>query len=82
MSIIIYTKTNCGWCAEVLDLLLERDIFFEERNVSENREFMEEMIKKSNQTFAPTLDIDGEILADTDANAIAQYLKEKGVIKE
>jgi len=81
MNIIIYTKTNCGWCAEVLDLLLEYDIPFEERNVSENREFMKEMVEKSNQTFAPTLDIDGEILADVGADEVEAYLREKGVIK-
>lgn len=81
MHIIVYTKTNCGWCAEVLDFLLERDIPFEERNVSENREFMEEMVEKSGQTFAPTLDIDGEILADVSADEVEMYLKAKGILK-
>jgi len=81
MKIIVYTKTNCGWCAEVLDLLLEYNIPFEERNVSENREFMMEMVEKSGQTFAPTFDIDGEVLADVGADEVEAYLKEKGVIK-
>ena len=65
----------------MLDLLLEYDIPFEERNVSENREFMKEMVEKSNQTFAPTLYIDGEILADVGADEVEAYLREKGVIK-
>ena len=65
----------------MLDLLLEYDIPFEERNVSENREFMKEMAEKANQTFAPTLDIDGEILADVGADEVEAYLREKGVIK-
>ena len=82
MKIIVYTKTNCGWCAEVLDLFLENNIQFEERNVLENREFMKEMVEKSGQTFAPTLDIDGEILADAGADEVDVYLKEKGVIKD
>ena len=81
MKIIVYTKTNCGWCAEVLGLLLEYGIPFEERNVSENREFMMEMVEKSGQTFAPTFDIDGEVLADVGADEVEAYLKEKGVIK-
>ena len=65
----------------MLDLLLEYDIPFEERNVSENREFMKEMVEKSGQTFAPTLDIDGEILADVGADEVEAYLREKDVIK-
>ena len=81
MKIIVYTKTNCGWCAEVLDLLLEYNIPFEERNVSESREFMKEMIDKSDQSLAPTLDIGGEILADAGADEVEAYLKEKGVMK-
>jgi len=62
-------------------LLLEYGIPFEERNVSENREFMMEMVEKSGQTFAPTFDIDGEVLADVGADEVEAYLKEKGVIK-
>jgi len=62
-------------------LLLKYGIPFEERNVSENREFMMEMVEKSGQTFAPTFDIDGEVLADVGADEVEAYLKEKGVIK-
>ena len=62
-------------------MLLEYGIPFEERNVSENREFMIEMVEKSGQTFAPTFDIDGEVLADVGADEVEAYLKEKGVIK-
>lgn len=62
-------------------MLLEYGIPFEERNVSENREFMMEMVEKSGQTFAPTFDIDGEVLADVGADEVEAYLKEKGVIK-
>ena len=62
-------------------MLLKYGIPFEERNVSENREFMMEMVEKSGQTFAPTFDIDGEVLADVGADEVEAYLKEKGVIK-
>jgi hypothetical protein len=39
----------------------------------------DEMIAKSGQSKAPTLDIDGEILGDSDKDQVTQYLKEKGV---
>jgi glutaredoxin len=80
MNIIVYTKTGCPWCKGVLDLLNEKAVRFEERDVRKNPAFMEEMVKKSGQTKAPTLDIDGEILADTDRDAVEKFLAQKGII--
>ncbi len=79
MNIIIYTKTGCPWCIDALALLREKNIPFEEREVLGNKIYFDEMITKSGQSKAPTLDIDGFILADTDKDQIAAYLKEKGV---
>ncbi len=79
MNIIIYTKTGCPWCDDALALLRSKDVPFEEREVLGNKAYFDEMIAKSGQTKAPTLDIDGHILADSDAGQIEAYLKEKGV---
>jgi glutaredoxin 3 len=80
MSLIIYTKTGCPWCIEALTFLKENNVQFEEREVRNNPDFMNELEQKSGQSKAPTLDLDGEILADTDAQAIEVFLKEKGII--
>ncbi len=77
---IVYVKTGCPWCAGVLELLHEKKVSFEERNVTENKAFFDEMVKKSGQTKAPTLDIDGVILADSDKDQVEKYLREKGII--
>jgi glutaredoxin len=77
VHIIIYTKTDCPWCAEVLEFLRNKNIQFEERNVTENLKYMEEMVQKSGQNKAPTLDVDGDILADTDAKTVEEFLKNK-----
>jgi hypothetical protein len=45
-----------------------------------NAQFFDELKTKSNQTKTPTLDIDGDILADTDAKAIEVFLKSKGIL--
>ena len=79
MHIILYTKTGCGWCDEVRDLLEEKKVEFEERNVYEKPEYFEELVLKSKQTMTPTLDIDGEIIADTDAGEVSGYLQRKGL---
>jgi glutaredoxin len=74
MSITVWTKIGCGWCDEVVDLLRERGLEFEERVVTGNPEHFQEMIKKSRQTLAPVVEIDGHLLIDTDADAVERYL--------
>ena len=78
MNIILYTRTGCPWCRGVLDLFKEKNVTFEEREVTGNKNYMDEMVAKSGQTKAPTMDLDGEITADTDKEAISIILKAKG----
>ncbi|MEK7066817.1 MAG: glutaredoxin family protein [Patescibacteria group bacterium] len=80
MRIILYTKTGCGWCDDVRDLLDEKNIKFEEKNIFEKPEYFEELIQKSKQTLTPTFDIDGKIIVDTDAEAVEAYLKSRNII--
>ena len=79
MNIILYTKTGCPWCEGVLKLFEEKSVTFEEREVTGNKEYYDELVTKSGQTKTPTLDIDGFILADSDKEAVAKYMKEKGL---
>lgn len=81
MSLIIYTKKGCPWCNDVLDFLHEKKVVFEEREVRENKTFFDEMVAKSGQTKAPTLDLDGVILADTDKDAVETFLKEHAMVR-
>ncbi len=80
MSLIIYTKTGCPWCIGALTFLNTAGVEYEEREVRSNPDFMKELEEKSGQTKAPTIDLDGEILADTDAQAIELFLKEKSIL--
>lgn len=85
MSIILYTKKGCPWCKGVLDLFAEKGMRqgigegfdFEEREVLGNKVYFDELVTKSGQTKTPTLDVDGEILADTDREAVEIFLNKK-----
>ncbi|MSR71252.1 MAG: glutaredoxin [Candidatus Taylorbacteria bacterium] len=79
MKIIMYTKTGCPWCKGAIDLLNSKGVTFEEREVRGNAIFYKELVDKSGQEKTPTLDIDGEILADVDADQIAEYMKGKNI---
>ena len=79
MNIIVYYKTGCPWAVEVMDFLDDHHLSFEERNISVDDEARQECIEKSGQAKSPTLDINGEILADTDVDTVAEYLESHGV---
>lgn len=74
MTIILYTKTGCPWCRDVLDLFAEKKVQFEERDVIGNKAYFDELVAKSGQTKTPTLDIDGKIYANSDREAIEKIL--------
>ena len=76
--IILYTKTGCPWCKGVLDLFKEKNVIYEEREVRGNKNYFDELVAKSDQQKTPTLDIDGEILADSDREQVSAFLKAKG----
>lgn len=76
---LLYVKTGCPWCHEVLEYFTEHNLPFEKIVVSGNPEAMQEMIDLSGQSKAPTMDWDGEVLADFGVDELIPFLKEKGV---
>lgn len=78
--IILYTKTGCPWGKQVIDFLHDKQVPFEERNMTENDVYRLEAIEKSGQWKCPTLDIEGYILADSDAKQVEDYLVSIGVM--
>lgn len=80
MSLIIYTKAGCGWCAEALQFLKANNVPYEEREVLSNDVFFDELEQKSGQTKTPTLDLDGKILVDASDSEIRTWLRENGAL--
>lgn len=80
MKPILYTKTGCPWCGEVRDFFDEKKVSYEEREVRGDRSWFAEMVQKSGQEKTPTLDWNGEILADTDVESVEKFLKDKKVL--
>ncbi len=74
MSIIIYTKTGCPWCHAALEWLTSKGYTFEERNVTENPSYMEELETVTGQHKCPSLLIDGTWVLDAGVEDIAKVL--------
>ncbi len=81
MIVTVWTKTWCGWCEEVVDLLNARGIAFEERRVTGNQDHYDEMVRISRQSKAPVVDIDGHLLIDTDADEVGDYLDKNAIVR-
>lgn len=76
---ILYIKSGCPWCEEVVDFLSEHGIGYREKNVSQDNAAFEEMRAKSGQTKAPTLDWHGKILADFGLMELKPFLQKQNV---
>ena len=76
---LLYVKTGCPWCTEVIDFLREHGIGYREKNVSDDPAARQEMERKSGQSKAPTLDWHGRILADFGLDELKPFLQGQNV---
>lgn len=78
MNIRLFVKSGCPWCDDATEWLDERNIEYTVLNVSSDMEAREEMRELTGQTKAPSIDVDGEILADFGADELEEWWEEKG----
>lgn len=64
MKIRLFIKPYCGWCHKAQRWLDERGIQYETLDVIADPKAMDEMVRLSGQTLAPTIDVGGRVLAD------------------
>ena len=74
-QIRLFIKPFCGWCHEAMDWLDVRGIPYETLDVTADHAAAREMFELSGQTLAPTIDVDGEILADFDTDQLQAFWK-------
>lgn len=66
MNIKIYSTPTCPYCVQVKKYLEEKNVQFEEFDVSKDRDAASEMINKSGQRGVPVIDVNGEIIVGFD----------------
>jgi glutaredoxin len=76
---ILYTKAGCPWCAEAVEFLDGHGVDYRLVEVSSDPAAMAEMQTKSGQSKAPTLDWNGEILADFGTDELVPFLRDHNV---
>lgn len=70
MSVRLFIKPGCPWCDEATDWLDARHIKYEVLDVISDREARAEMHELTGQSKAPSIDVDGHILADFGADEL------------
>ena len=78
-KIRLFVKPSCGWCHEAIEWLDGRGIKYEVLDVISDTAARKEMFQLSGQTLAPTIDVDGEILADFDTDQLEEFWRELGL---
>lgn len=67
-------KPSCGWSNGVRAIMRKYDLPFEDRDIINDPEQLQEMIQKTNQMLQPCVEIDGKMLADVSGEEVEAYL--------
>ena len=77
-KIIAYMKPTCGWSNGVRAVLKKYNLAYEDRDIINDPANYAEMVQKSGQPLQPTLDVDGQIVADVSGDEVEQWLIQIG----
>lgn len=77
-QITAFINPYCPWTPGVVEVLERYGLPFEARDVMRDPEAYREMATKSGQSSTPTLEIDGQILADVGGDEVEAWLKKNG----
>lgn len=75
MNITLYSTPTCVYCNTLKQYFTEKNIKFEEIDVSKDEKALGKMVSISGQMGVPVLDIDGNIVIGFDKRKIDELLK-------
>ncbi|CAN5653066.1 hypothetical protein BH20VER1_BH20VER1_13050 [soil metagenome] len=77
MTPVLYVKEGCPYCKAAKDCLDGHNVRYEEVDVRGDDAKMEKLQELSGQTKTPTLDWDGEVLADFGTDQLEDFLQKR-----
>jgi len=77
MIIKVYSTPTCPYCVTLKEFLKQKGFQFEDIDVSQNQQALDEMVKKTGQFGVPVVDVDGQIMIGFDREKITQLLNIK-----
>lgn len=73
----IYSTPSCPYCYLLKEYLKENKIEFEDVDVSQDEEALNEMVRKTGAMAVPVLEVDGQIVIGFDKEKIDKLLNLK-----
>lgn len=73
MSARLFIKPGCPWCSEAIAWLDRRGVSYEILDVIADPEARAEMHRLTGQTKAPSIEVDGRVLADFGAEELEAW---------
>ena len=74
MDVIVYTSPTCPYCKMVKEFLSQRGISFEERDVSRDSSYGQELVSTTGQMGVPVTIINGQIVVGFDRGRLEQLI--------
>ncbi len=74
MDVTVYTSPTCSYCHMLKEFLSQRGIGFEERDVSQNPSFAQELMRSTGQMGVPVTIINGQIVVGFDRGRLESLL--------
>ena len=71
----LFVKPGCPWCEEVVEWLNAHGYEYESLDVIRNADARAEMLHLTGQSRAPSIELDGHVLADFGADELVDWLK-------
>ena len=75
MNVKVYSTPTCPYCLMVKKYFDDKNVQYENLDVSQDRNAANEMINKSGQRGVPVVDIDGNIIVGFDREKIESLIK-------
>jgi glutaredoxin 3 len=75
MKTRLFIKPGCPWCDEAMEWLDRKGVSYEVLNVTRDAAARAEMLRLTGQTKAPSIEVDGQVLADFGADELAAWWK-------
>lgn len=70
----VYSTPSCPYCVTLKKFLENNDVDFEEVNVAENQQALQEMKEKTGQMGVPVLEIGNKVIVGFDKEEIRKLL--------
>ena len=81
-KIIAYMKPSCGWSEGVRAVMRKYDLPFEDRDIINAPEQRQEMIQKTGQILQPSVEINGNMLADVSGDEVEAYILANNIVEK